>query len=74
MKAAAGRRRFRHAVKSKQPKVNKRCLRPILCTGAGERMTAERAAQLKQLAQDAYEGRCGELSWPKSKPSGAKNT
>lgn len=28
---------------------------PILSTGAGERMTPEQKAQLRQLAEDAYE-------------------
>jgi hypothetical protein len=50
MKPAASRRRFGHAVKSKQPKVNRRRPQPIFCTGAGKHMTAEQAARLNQLA------------------------
>lgn len=38
----------------KPPKINNEPL-PILGTGPGERMTAEQAALLRRLAQDAYE-------------------
>jgi hypothetical protein len=41
-------------MKSKKPKVNRRRPQPILSTGVGKRMTAEQAAQLKQLAQATY--------------------
>jgi Protein of unknown function (DUF3072) len=42
-------------MKAKQPKARGRRPRPALDTGAGERMTAEQAALLRQLARDAYE-------------------
>jgi hypothetical protein len=35
--------------------VNRRRDQPILSTGPGERMTAEQMAELRQLAQAAYE-------------------
>ena len=47
--------RLRDTMKAKQPKARGRRLQPILDTGAGERMTAEQAALLRQLAHDAYE-------------------
>ncbi len=42
-------------MKAKQPKARGRRPQPTLDTGAGERMTAEQAALLCQLARDAYE-------------------
>jgi hypothetical protein len=51
MEPAAGRRRFGHAMKSKQPKVNGRCPQPMFSSGVAERMVAEQAAQLNRLAQ-----------------------
>ena len=41
-------------MRSKRPKVNK-VLRPVLSTGPGERMTADQAERLRQLAHDCYE-------------------
>ena len=55
MEPTAGRGHSRHAMKSKPPKVQTRSPRPIRSTGAGERITAEQAALLKRLAQDASE-------------------
>jgi Protein of unknown function (DUF3072) len=42
-------------MKSKPPKIDRPGPQPFLGTDVGERMTAEQAALLKQLAQDAYE-------------------
>jgi hypothetical protein len=42
-------------MKAKQPKARERHTRPTLDTGAGERMSAEQAALLRQVARDAYE-------------------
>jgi hypothetical protein len=42
-------------MKAKQSKARGRGPQPVLDTGAGERMTAEQAALLRQLARDAYE-------------------
>jgi hypothetical protein len=43
------------AAKKPSPKANGANLRPILSTGAGERMTGEQEARLRQLSQDGYE-------------------
>jgi Protein of unknown function (DUF3072) len=42
-------------MKPKPSKARGRRPQPILDTGAGERMTAEQTALLRQLARDAYE-------------------
>jgi hypothetical protein len=40
---------------SKPTRTSSRRAPPILSTGAGERMTPEQTAQLRQLTQEAYE-------------------
>jgi hypothetical protein len=50
-----GARRVCEPMADRKQKVNARREQPILSTGPGERMTAEQLAELRQLAQAAYE-------------------